>query len=505
MPEHRAAALSELPNGKPHMVELDGTKVVLVRQGETVHALAGLCPHKGVPLDKGIVADGTIVCGVHRAAFALSTGEVVKPPACENLARYAVRLADGDVHVTIPEDQEPHPIPEMARKGNTNRHFVVVGAGAAGWRAAETLRREGFDGRLTVVSDEHAQPYDRTDLSKSYLGPDEPGDLTIRTRERAEAADIELVHASVQGLDPKAKTLTLKNGSQRTMAFDRLLLATGSAAAVPDLPGADLAGVHTIRTLSDAKALRGDLSDAARVVIVGGGFIGFEAAASLSKRESLSVTVVVREDVPFASQFGEAFGKRLVREHGDAGVTVLTGTETKALEGEGRVARVVTDGGTLDADVAILATGAKPRTGWLPFETGEDGGIAVDDQCRVEESSDIFAAGDIARVPTAWGKVRIEHWRFAQEMGECAARAMLDGDGTYRGTPFFWTMQQIAGSYTYTGHAGDWDAADGSVEEQDFKLSLVEDGRVAAVLAHGIDDEVTALEPAMAGKGPLPR
>ena len=505
MPEHRAAALSELADDKPHLVELDGTKVVLIRRGGTVHALAGLCPHKKVPLDKGIVAGDTIVCGVHRAAFRLDTGEVTRPPACENLARYQVRIDAGTVHVTIPEDHEAHPIPAMAAKRGTNRHFAIVGAGAAGWRAAETLRREGFGGRITVITDEKAQPYDRTDLSKSYLGPDEPDDVTIRTKEQADEAGIEIVHATVLALDPKAKTLTLKNGTERTLAFDRALIATGAAANVPDMAGTDLDGVHTLRSLSDAKALRGSLNGASRAVIVGGGFIGFEAAAALSKRDGLDVTLVVREAVPFEKQFGTAFGNRLVQEHRDAGVTVLTGTRTQCIEGEGAVEGVVVPGRTLPADIVILATGARPRTDWLPFETGDDGAVAVNEGLAVEGCRDIFAAGDIARVPTPWGKVRIEHWRFAQECGEVAARSMLGQDARYDGTPFFWTMQQIAGSYTYTGHADGWDEMDGDVLRKDFAASLMQHGKVAAVLAHGIMDAVTATEPRMAGRGPLPR
>ena len=503
MTEHRAAALSDLQDDEPIDVELDGTKVLLVRHGGSVHAVAALCPHKGVPLSKGIVADGRIVCGIHRAAFDLKSGEVVKPPACENLARYDVRVDGNDIYVTVPENHEPHPLPRMG-KGGGEKHFVIVGAGAAGWRAAETLRRESFDGRITVVTDEHPLPYDRTDLSKAYLSSDEmPDDPIIRAAGPIAAHDIEVREGAVSALDPDAKTVTV-NG--KAIAYDRVLIATGSDARRLEVPGADLDGIHVIRTLDDAKTLRNDLSNArnGNVVIVGGGFIGLEAAAALSGKD-VNVTVVLRGDAPFADLFGDEFAQRLKREHEEAGVRFVTKTNVTGFEGDARVARVKTDGDALPADLVIMAVGAEPRTGWLPFETGDDGGVAVDEAFRVRGQADVFAAGDIARVPTEWGNVRIEHWRFAQETGELAARNMLGQSAPYDGTPFFWSMQQIAGSYTYTGHAEGFDSIEGDVEPQDFSAGYVKDGMVQAVLAHGVMDEVTALEPKMAGRGPLPK
>ena len=170
MAEHKAASLAELQENVPTDADVGGTGVVLVRRGDAVHALAGKCPHRGVPLSKGIVDGDTIVCGVHRAAFSLATGELLSPPACESLARHDVRIDGDDVLVTL-ADGDAHPLPTMAKRGTDARRFVVVGSGGAGWRAAETLRREGFEGAITVVTDEGDEPYDRTELSKSYLKP----------------------------------------------------------------------------------------------------------------------------------------------------------------------------------------------------------------------------------------------------------------------------------------------------------------------------------------------
>ena len=504
--EHRAAALCDLKENEPVEVDLGGTKVLLVRQGGTVHAVAAICPHKKVPLSKGIVDGGRIVCGVHRAAFDLATGEVVKPPACESLARYDVRLAGDDVFVSV-DDREPHPLPRMGRKGVSNRHFVVIGAGAAGWRAAETLRREGFDGRVTVVTDESALPYDRTDLSKGYIKVDEqPDDPVIRRPRAIREHDIQVVQAHVAALDPNARTVSLRNGE--TLAYDKVLIATGCDARRLDVPGADLDGIHVIRTLADAKRLRTDLAKVrergdAKIVIVGGGFIGLEAASALCGKGGVSVTVVLSHAKPFADLFGEPFADRLKGEHEAAGVRFVTDTKVTGFAGGTRVERVESNSGSIPADLVLVAVGAAPRTGWLPFQRGRDGGIAVDEHFAVQGCRDVHAAGDIARVPTPWGAVRIEHWRFAQETGELAARNMLGKPAPYDGTPFFWSMQQIEGSYTYTGHAEGFDEVEGEVAPKDFAAAYVKDGMVQAVLAHGVDDAVTALEPRMAGRGPL--
>ncbi len=506
MTEHRVAKMGELAEGQPHGVDAGGTSVVLVRQGDRVHALAGACPHKGVPMEKGAVAQGRIVCAAHRAAFDLSTGEPTAPPACEGLAVYEVRIDGDDVHVTLPRSSQPHPLPHMSGRGGDPRHFMIVGSGAAGWRAAETLRRERFAGRVTVVSDDGARPYDRTDLSKAQLKGADAGAPWMRDEDAIAAMGIEVLEGTAQSLDADARTLTVDG---QTLPWDALLVATGCAARRLDVPGAHLPGVHSLRSLSDARALDADLSRIAsggrcRVAIVGGGFVGLEAAAALSGRDGVEVAVILAEAKPQARLFGTAFADRLLAEHRAAGVRFVTEAKVTGFDGDGRVSQVRLDGsGPVEADVVIVAVGAAPRTGWLPFATGGDGGVEVDAQ--LSAAPGVWIAGDIARLPTPWGKVRIEHWRFAQETGELAARNMLGQARAYEGTPFFWTMQQAKGSYTYTGHAEGFDSISGDPgADGSFVAAYTKDGRVPAVLAFGFDDRVTLLEPAMAGRGPLP-
>jgi len=505
MSEHRVATLSELPQDQPIEVDAGTRKIVLVRQGDSVHALAATCPHRGVPMSKGTVVGDRIVCGVHRAAFALDSGELLSPPACENLARYAVRIASDAVHVTVDEAVTEHPVPRMARRGDDPRHVVVVGGGAAGWRAAETLRREGFTGRVTVVGDEPVPPYDRTELSKGFLSRDGSAEPRwLRDAKVAEACGIERLQARATGLDPAARRVMLDDGSVESLDYDSLIIACGCDARRLHVPGTSLEGVHVLRSLQDAKALNADLADAERVVVVGAGFVGLEAASAFSDIDGLQVSVVMPDSAPMSGLFGEAFAERLAREHREAGVELVTGASAVAFQGEQRVGSVLLDDGrTLQADLVLVAVGAVPRTDWLPFESDEDGGITVDAQLRVPGAENVFLAGDIARLPTPWGTVRIEHWRFAQETGELAARNALGAGKGYEGTPFFWSMQQIGGSYTLTGHQAPDDETLGSVHETDFALAYRRDGRVTAVLAHGIDDDVTALVSSMAGVGPL--
>ena len=505
---HRVATLADLPENEMRTVEAGDAKVLLIRRGDTVHALAATCPHKGVPLDKGIIDGDRIVCGIHRAAFEIGSGEVVEPPACESLRRYEVTVEGGAVHVDVPDGAEPHPVPPMAsRTAGTpdTRHFVIVGAGGAGWTAAETLRREGFTGRISVVTDEEALPYDRTDLSKGYLKAEAPDDPWRRDAAFCEAHDITVVHGTAETLNTDDRRLVLQGGTP--LAYDALLIATGCDARTLDVPGADLAGIHTIRSLADAKALREDvagLRDGAKVAVVGGGFVGMEAAASLGGR-GFDVTAILMDEVPFRAVLGGAMGARLKREHEANGVSFVNG-KTVGFGGSGRVASVALEHREpVEADLVIVGIGAVPRTDWLDLDTDEDGGITVDAGCKVPGVDGVWAAGDIARIPTPWGTARIEHWRHAQQLGGLAARNMLGRGEVYSEAPFFWTMQWIGGSYSYTGHAEDWDETrvEGDAEGSDFVQSYVKDGRVMATFGHGMLARQAQIERAMAKGGPL--
>ena len=512
MPQ-RAAAFSELNENEPKVVGVGETKVLLIRRGDTVHALQGLCPHKGVPLDKGIVDGNRIVCGIHRAAFDIGSGEVVEPPACESLARYDVTIEGDDVMVDVPGGHEKHPVPPMVSRtagSPDTRHFVILGAGGAGWTAAETLRREGFTGRITVFSDEEALPYDRTDLSKSFLASDDPKVGWRRDEAFLSEHDIDLRQEHVETVNFSDKRVVPKGGA--AIAYDRLLIATGASARSLNVEGSNLEGIHTIRSAADAKALRDDLDSLegeVPVVVIGGGFVGMEAATSLSGRDGVSVTVVMPNEVPFKTIVGEEIGARIRREHEKEGVSFVTGEgrgEVAGFEGEGRVEAVRTKkGDPVKARLVVVGIGAVPRTDWLGLETEKDGGIAVGGDLAVPGVEDVWIAGDIAQLPTPWGEARIEHWRHAMQLGALAARNMLGRGDSYDDAPFFWTAQQIQGSYMYTGHAEGWDETrhEGDIESPAFVTRYIKGGRVMATFGHGMLAEQTRIEREMKEKGPL--
>ncbi|MGY9049558.1 MAG: FAD-dependent oxidoreductase, partial [Rhodobacterales bacterium] len=504
MSEHLAAKLWDLAQNTPVEVDIGARKVLLVRDGDHVHALAATCPHRGVPLSKGAVAAGRLICPAHRAIFDLASGEVMAPPACENLARYDVRIADGEVHVRLPDNAEEHPLPAMARKGDDPRRFVIIGSGAAGWRAAETLRREGFAGEVLVLSDEPHGPLDRIDLSKAYLKGDDPDTPLVRSDEARKSLDIELRQGEAASIDTVNHEVVMAHSHER-IGYDRLLIATGSDARRLDVEGTGLAGIHLLRRLKDADSLRSDLAaqlakGPCRVAIIGGGFIGLEVATVLSGKDNVKVTVILNEARPLERQFGRDFAARIQSEHEDAGVRFVTSARVCGFAGGSRVSQVnLNDGDPVEADLVLVAVGAVPRTAWLPFHVQEDGGIHVADDLSVPEHPHVFLAGDIARIPTLWGPQRIEHWRFAQETGELAARNMLGQGRHYESTPYFWTMQQAKGSYSYTGHALEWDSIRGAPEGSKFAMEFVHDGKTEAVLALGFDDAVTLVERRMAG------
>lgn len=360
--------------------------------------------------------------------------------------------------------------------------FVIVGASLAGATAAATLREEGFDGRVVLVGAEPHRPYERPPLSKGYLqGGAERDSVFVHPDGFYAEQEIELLRGrEVVAVDPAAHTATLADGE--ILRWERLLLATGSEPRRLPIPGADLPGVHVLRTLDDSDRLRDVIAAGGRLVVIGAGWIGAEAAAS-ARAGGMEVTVVEQQSVPLQAALGVEVGGMYAALHRDNGVELLAESGVEAIEGDGRAERVRLAGGrVVDCAAVLVGVGAAPRTA-----LAEAAGLAVDDGVLVDATlaagGGVFAAGDVARAehPFYGRRVRVEHWANALNQGPAAARAMLGSPAPYDRLPYFYSDQYDVGM-EYSGLAdadasvvvrGDlaareavvfWLAADGSVQ-----------------------------------------
>ena len=364
---------------------------------------------------------------------------------------------------------------------------TIVGASLAGYWAAETLRRDGFEGRISLIGDEHHAPYDRPPLSKKYLAGDLNDDrLALTTVERLADLQLDLrLGCSATGLDVAGRTLEVDGAAE---PFDGLVIATGTRCRT--LPGtAGLAGVHTLRTRDDAAAIRDALADGARrLMVVGAGFIGAEVASTAIGR-GVEVTMVEALEAPFGLVLGEEMGAVMADVHRHHGVDLRTGVGVDEVLGDGRVAGVrLADGATLDVDLLLVGIGVVPNTEWLEGSgLTLDNGVVCDGTCLAAPG--VVAAGDVARWPNPrYGELmRVEHWDNAVQQGVHAARRLLQSDEEatpFAPVPWFWSDQydrkvQLAGR----PHPDDEvRVVAGSTAEHRFAAFYGRDGRFTAAL-----------------------
>jgi NADPH-dependent 2,4-dienoyl-CoA reductase/sulfur reductase-like enzyme len=367
------------------------------------------------------------------------------------------------------------------------RTVTVVGASLSGLYAARELRAQGFDGRLVIVGDEPHRPYDRPPLSKDFLtGRADERHLALTDEEETAELGAEwLLGVRARGLDARGRTVLLDDG--RTVSTDGVVIATGASAR--RLPGAGLAGVHTLRTLDDALALREELAQGPRrVVVIGAGFIGAETASSCAGLGH-AVTVVEAAPLPLERQLGAEMAAVCAGLHRRGGVELVVGTGVAGLRGTVAVTGVdLTDGRTLPADVVIVGVGATPNTGWLAGSTlALHDGVLCDDGC-VTALPQVVAVGDVARV----GGVRAEHWTSATEQPRVAVANLLAGRTvrTARSLPYFWS-DQYGARIQFAGRRQDGDSVtvtegeitDGTHAEGGLLARYERNGRTTAVLS----------------------
>ncbi|WP_372407564.1 NAD(P)/FAD-dependent oxidoreductase [Streptomyces luteireticuli] len=378
---------------------------------------------------------------------------------------------------------------------DANQTFVIVGGGLAGAKAAETLRAEGFTGRVILICDERDHPYERPPLSKGYLiGKDERDSVFVHEPAWYARSDIELhLGQPAVHLDRAARTVRLGDGT--VVRYDRLLLATGSEPRRLDIPGTGLAGVHHLRRLAHAERLRGVLASLGRdnghLVIAGAGWIGLEVAAA-ARGYGAEVTVVEPEPTPLHPVLGPELGQLFTDLHGEHGVRFHFGARLTEITGQdGMVLAVRTDDGEEHPAHAVLAAiGAAPRTalaeaaGLALVDREDGGGVAVDASLRTSDP-DIYAAGDVAAAEHPWMglRLRVEHWANALHEGPAAARAMLGQEVAYDRVPYFFSDQYDLGM-EYSGYAppGTYDqvVCRGDVGKREFIAFWLREGRVLA-------------------------
>ena len=365
--------------------------------------------------------------------------------------------------------------------------FAIVGAGLSGARAAETIRSEGFEGTIVLLAGENHYPYLRPPLSKDYLtGLATRDTLAVHPPEWYADRDIDVrLHSRVVGLALDTHELKLREG--RPVRYDKLLLATGASSRRFPGPGAELAGVHHLRTINESQALRAELEPGnRRVVIIGAGWIGLEVAAA-ARGYGNAVTVLGRESVPLAAVIGDAVGSVFADLHRVNGVELRMDTPvTRLIESRGRVTGVsLPDGEVVPADVVVVGIGAVPNT-----ELARDAGLAVDDGIVVDSAfrsidPDVYAVGDVAAVyhPVLRQHLRVEHWDNADRAGAAAGRSMLDQAVSYDAIPYFYTDQFDLGM-EYSGYgplARDAEVVfRGDTAAREFIAFWVADDRVVA-------------------------
>jgi NADPH-dependent 2,4-dienoyl-CoA reductase/sulfur reductase-like enzyme/nitrite reductase/ring-hydroxylating ferredoxin subunit len=473
----KGIALVKLGDGAMIVGHAKGEPVLLARRGGELFAVSAHCTHHGAPLSDGLLVDDTVRCPWHHACFSLRTGEALRAPALKPVTCWHVEQRNGKAFVgkkiRVPAKQLPPAT-------DTPKRIVIVGGGAAGNAAAEMLRREGYTGRITMLSADAAVPVDRPRLSKSFLaGTARASQVPLRSRAFYTSKKITLkLNARVASIDTGKREVRLESGAAH--AYDRLLLATGADPVRLPVPGAELPHVHYLRTFADSRALITAAKKAKHAVVIGASFIGLEAAASLRTR-NVPVHVVAPEAIPMERILGADTGKFIRRLHEEHGV--IFHLENTAVSIDERSV-TLKSGERLPADLVVIGVGVRAQ-----IALAEHAGIAIDKGVSVNEyletsAPGVFAAGDIARWPDplTGERIRVEHWVVAERQGQTAARNMLGKRERFTAVPFFWSEHYDI-QLGYVGHAEQFDRVDfdGTLEARDCTITYYSRGKKLAV------------------------
>lgn len=446
---------SDIPDGGMKSFKQDDDSIILItRDGDEFNAFDGKCTHAGADLGEGLRCGNRVICPWHHGTFDSTDGSLIEPVAMKGLTRYSVtRQGDNLIVDTTSNINERADNDQLA-----DTHTIIVGGGGAGFMTANQLRHTGYGGKITLISADNKAPYNRPLLSKMFLaGKMDEKYLMLGGREWASNNNIELrLNQTVSAVLPNERTIVIEggDGNHEQKTADFLVVATGAEPKIPPFQGAELAGVYTLRSMDDAKAIKG-ATDNKNVVIIGTGFIGMEAASALMQAgNAASVTIVGRSRRVMSNIVSEAVSNALIKLHEENAVRFVFGAGVESIDGDGSHVSGVTlsDGSTLAADVVVLGTGVAPRTELLN-EVNDPDGVQVDEHLQLRDG--VYALGDIAKATNQMGRMRIEHWRVALQHGMVTAGAILNEDNEHsleERIPFFWTAQ-YGKSLRYSGHA----------------------------------------------------
>jgi NADPH-dependent 2,4-dienoyl-CoA reductase/sulfur reductase-like enzyme/nitrite reductase/ring-hydroxylating ferredoxin subunit len=489
----KGVALAEVADGAMLLGHTQGEPILLVRRGDEFFAIGAVCTHYGGPLAEGLLVDETVRCPWHHACFSLRTGLVLRAPALNPVSCWRVERQGGILRVREKLERASSSRPEIAGAPDS---VVILGGGAAGNTAAETLRNEGYAGRITMLSADESGPYDRPNLSKDYLAGNAAEEwIPLRPPAFFEEQGIDLILSTrAVAIDTKQRHVELEDGSRHV--YDALLLATGAEPVRLRVPGADHPHVHYLRSLADSRSLVARTLTARRAAVIGASFIGLEVAASLRAR-GLEVHVVAPEAVPMERIMGAEVGHLVRSLHEEHGVIFHLGTTAVSLD-ERQV--TLQNGEVISADFVVVGIGVRPATA-LAEAAGlaTDRGLVVNEYLQTSVAG-IFAAGDIARWPDplTGEKIRVEHWTVAERQGQTAARNILGRRERFDAVPFFWS-QHYDVAISYVGHAERWDRTEiaGDIAARNGTVAYIRDGRTLAVLTIGRDLESLRAELAL--------
>jgi NADPH-dependent 2,4-dienoyl-CoA reductase/sulfur reductase-like enzyme/nitrite reductase/ring-hydroxylating ferredoxin subunit len=480
---NQGIALGDIADGGMLLGHVGGEPVLLVRRAGELFAVGATCTHYGAPLHDGLLVADTIRCPWHHACFNLRTGRALRPPALNDLKTWRVEQRNGMAFVrdALPEERPPK-LPPTGLPASV----VIVGGGAAGNAAAETLRREGYPGPVMILSADPSPPCDRPNLSKDYLAGTAQADwIPLRAPDYYAGHGIGLkLNTRVTAVNAAGHMVSLADGTE--IPYGALLLATGAEPIRLEVPGANLPHVRVLRTLADSDTLIARAGAARQCVVVGASFIGLEVAASLRAR-GLSVHVVAPEARPMERIMGAAIGDMVRAIHESHGVVFHLGATVTAIAED--VATLST-GKQIAADLVVVGIGVRPEVA-----LAEKAGLAIDHGVVVNEylqtsGPDIYAAGDIARWPDhrTGQRIRVEHWVVAERQGQVAAMNMLGRKQPFDAVPFFWS-QHYDTVISYVGHAAQWDRldVDGDPAARDCVATFWHSGRKLAVATVGHD------------------